>query len=341
MKVLLLAGGNSSEREVSLNSGAAIYAALKKQGHKVIAFDPATNRSLLDKNGSDYIANRNNFKEALLPDKLGDYPVMPLESVDLRDVEVVFIGLHGGTGENGSIQNLLDMAGKKYTGSNMTASAIAMNKAITKRLMESANILTPDWELYRLDKNPIGNALITDITNRFEFPLIVKPNDSGSTIGLTKVNREMELLEALQKAGRESGEILVEVFIPGREITVAIFDGRAFPPVEIRPKNELYDYEAKYTRGKSEYIAPASIDDDTSLKMRAAAEKVYDIIGAAGAARVDFILAETGDFYCLEINTLPGMTNLSLVPMAAKCEGIDFDRLVQMMLESALRKHEK
>ncbi|MBN1213495.1 MAG: D-alanine--D-alanine ligase [candidate division Zixibacteria bacterium] len=338
MKVLLLAGGDSSERNVSLDSGAAVFKALKNLGHEVVALDPATNQSLLDKKGMEYIADKSAKQEVLFPEKTDNIPILSFKSQEWREVEVVFIGLHGGVGENGAIQNLLDLAGKKYTGSNMTTSAVAMNKAIAKRLFESADILTPDWELYRLKDIPVGNVLINDICNRFEFPIIVKPNDGGSTIGLSKVNKEAELLEALEKAAAESKEILVEHFIAGRELTVAVLDGRAFPVVEIKPKNELYDYEAKYTKGKSEYIAPAPIDEELSRKMRETARKVFDMVGASGAVRIDFILDKSGKYYCLEINTLPGMTSLSLVPMAAKCEGITFEQLIEMMLQSALKK---
>ncbi|MFZ5981814.1 MAG: D-alanine--D-alanine ligase family protein [Candidatus Zixiibacteriota bacterium] len=340
MKVLLLAGGDSSERDVSLNSGAAVFEALKKLGHEVIALDPATNRSLLDKKGVNYIADKSFKQETLSLERDKTTALTTFTEPSLNDVEVVFIGLHGGAGENGTIQNLLDLAGKKYTGSNMTASAVAMNKTLAKRLFVSENIRTPRWMLCRLKDGALDNNTVASVDNLFDYPLIVKPNDGGSTIGLTKVTRKEDLLEGLKRAAAESREILVEEFIPGRELTVAVFDGRAFPVVEIRPKSGLYDYEAKYTKGKSEYIAPAPIDNDLSAQIRETAEKAYDIIGASGAARIDFILDNTGAFYCLELNTLPGMTSLSLVPMAAKCEGIDFTRLIEMMLDSALKKQD-
>ena len=340
MKVLLLAGGDSGERDVSLDSGAAVFEALKKLGHDVVALDPATRHSLLDKKGVTYIADKSFKQEVLTLDKETPKAVMTFDSPDLSDVEVVFIGLHGGGGENGTIQNLLDLAGKKYTGSNMTASAVAMNKELVKRLMVSEGIKTPQWALYRLKDGPLDDKTAADTTERFSFPVIVKPNDGGSTIGLTKVNRREELPEAFARAAEQSKEVLVEEYIPGRELTVAVFDGRAFPVVEIKPKSGLYDYEAKYTKGKSEYIAPAPIDDNLAERMRTTAEKVYDIVGASGAARIDFLLDDTGEYYCLELNTLPGMTSLSLVPMAAKCVGIDFTRLIEMILESALKKQE-
>lgn len=339
MKILLLAGGDSNEREVSLNSSRAIYDSLVRQGHTALVIDPADGRSLLDKEG--------HFIETLQQQAKSEQSLSAIDSValtdalhtpDIRDVEVVFIGLHGGIGENGSLQNLLELSGMKYTGSNMAASAIAMNKAVAKRLMKSENILTPKWFLYRLTDWKDRRAMAESVLSRFELPFIVKPNDGGSTVGLTKVKDKDALFDALDRASRESKEILIEEFVPGREMTVSVLDGQPLPVVEIRPTNELYDYEAKYTKGKSEYIAPAPISDDIAKGLQEAALVVYDVIGASGLARVDFILTPDNQYFCLELNTLPGMTNLSLAPMAAKCVGMDFDALVRRIIDSALKE---
>jgi len=337
LKILLLAGGGSGEHEVSLTSGKAVYDALLRLGHTVRAIDPATGKSLLGNDGA-FIALST---DASAVDPTGLVPLTlagALESPDLRDVDIVFVALHGGAGENGSIQNLLELSGVKFTGSNMTASAVAMDKAIAKRLFESQGILTPAWALYRLPTGHIDDALCGEITDRFSFPIIVKPNDSGSTIGLSKVDSVDDLPAALEKVLSHSRNILVETYIPGREVTVAILDGRAFPVVEIKPANGLYDYEAKYTKGKSEYIVPAEIPAATATRLQETAGRVFDIIGASGLARVDFILAEDGRFYCLELNTVPGMTNLSLAPMAAGAAGIEFDRLMSMVIDSGIRR---
>jgi len=337
VKILVLAGGDSNERAVSLNSGAAICQALMRLGHEVKALDPGTGQPLIDSHGRLLIeGGRAPYEIASVKSPEPGALVTAMAS-DYSDVEVVFLALHGGRGENGSIQNLLELAGRKYTGSGMTASAVAMDKALTKGLMVSVGIPTPPWEVFRLGDDFDADKIATQLAQRLNPPLIIKPNDGGSTIGLVKVNSQMEVADAVRECARHTREILVEDYIPGRELTVTVFDGRAFPVVEIKPKSGLYDYEAKYTKGKSEYIAPAVIDPAIATRLQDASVQLFDVIGCVGLTRVDFILDERGDFFCLEINTLPGMTNLSLAPMAMKCEGIDFDHLVAMMVESALK----
>jgi D-alanine--D-alanine ligase len=213
-----------------------------------------------------------------------------------------------------------------------------MDKAVTKRLMASEGVATPPWHLYRLDREVDPKQIAASISERFELPIIVKPNDGGSTIGLSRVTEASGIVPALEKARRESDSILVEKYISGRELTVTVFEGRAYPVVEIRPKSGLYDYEAKYTKGMSEYIAPADVPSELADGLQNAAIRVFEAAGCRGLVRIDFILDDAGDYYCLEVNTLPGMTELSLVPMAVKREGIDFDRLVGMLIESALKR---
>ncbi len=337
MRVLLLAGGNSSENQVSLNSGKAIYEALVRLGHTVTAVDPAGGRLLVGADGQ---------YNSLLPDNQPNVPVadpektlaVALATPEVGKIDMVVLGLHGGAGENGTIQSLLDLAGVKYTGSDMAASAIAMNKAISKRLFESEQIPTPEWLLVKYTGESCEEKAAAAIKERFRFPVIIKPNDGGSTVGLTKVHKADDIIPALRAAAKEGKHILVEQFIEGRELTVSVLDGEAMPIVEIRPKNELYDYHAKYTKGMSEYIAPAVLDDTIAKKIQQDAVKAFDVVGASGLARVDFILAPDNRYYCLEINTLPGMTNLSLAPMAAKCVGLSFDQLIERIIQSATRK---
>ncbi len=334
MKILLLAGGDSSERSVSLTSGAAIYKALQRLGHTVLAVDPATGKSLLDTRG-EFVAPAS--ADVTLPAGRGAHMLAGiLTSPGFADVDLVFVGLHGGRGENGVVQCLLSLAGMPFTGSDMTASAVAMNKAMAKRLFSTVEIPTPEWELYRVQQGDNAESLSAKITGSFDLPIIVKPNDGGSTIGLTRVDDTAALPGAIESALTESHEVLVERYIAGRELTVAVLDNHAFPVVEIRPKSGLYDFEAKYTKGKTEYLAPAPIDDDLASRLQAAALRAYDVIGASGLARVDFILDENDNFFILELNSLPGMTELSLAPMAAACEGISFDDLVRRMIDSAL-----
>lgn len=339
MKVLLLAGGDSSERSVSLGSGKAVYEALSRLGHKVYAIDPSTGRSLLASDGTfvEYKANGSATTTPAPKSKTWSLATA-LGSPGFTDIDVVFITLHGGSGENGKIQCLLDLAGKSYTGSNMAASAIAMDKAVAKRLCITEGIKTPDWALYRLRGRKIDERLLHEIGHRFHFPVIVKPNDGGSTIGLSKVDSEAELPVALEKGVGESSDVLVEEYVQGREITASVLDGKPLPLVEIKPKNELYDFEAKYTPGKSDYIVPAPIDDELSESIQRAAVKIYSVVGATGLVRVDFILDENNDYYFLELNTLPGMTELSLAPMAASAVGIGFDDLIAKLIESALHR---
>ncbi len=238
MKVLLLAGGDSNEREVSLTTGKAVSEALMRLGHRVRAIDPADGQSLLGADG-DFIALDRSRSVAT---DVADYTDLTaltavLGAEEMDDVEVVFIALHGGAGENGSIQCLLELSGIAGTGSSMTASAVAMDKAISKRLFTSVGVPTPDWQLYRLDSDNSIDSIADAVRNRFAFPIIVKPNDGGSTIGLTRVTGDDQLRPAIETAAEQSRRILVERYLPGRELTVAMLDGEALPVVEIKAVN--------------------------------------------------------------------------------------------------------
>jgi D-alanine-D-alanine ligase len=215
-----------------------------------------------------------------------------------------------------------------------------MNKALTKRLMSTVNVRTPEWKLFHIDAASVPSEIIESIRHKFRLPFIVKPNDGGSTVGLTKVERDDQIETALNLAARESRHVLVEEYIHGRELTVSVLDGTAFPVVEIRPKSGLYDYEAKYTKGKTEYLVPAPISEDIAAGLHHAALQVYEVVGASGLARIDFVLADDGRSYCLELNSLPGMTDLSLAPMAAKAAGIDFDQLLDRIIQSGLNRRD-
>lgn len=339
MNVLLLAGGNSSERDVSLNSGGAIARALKSLGHTVAMIDPSCGLPLIE---SDHgLVLRDVHGTSL------DYRALPVAGPEFRQVlfaehkeqfDLVFLALHGGDGENGTIQNLLDLAGMPYTGSGMTASAIAMDKAVTKRLMMSAGISTPAFRFLRVNREIPTPQTPRAIIEELGLPLVVKPNDSGSTVGLSKVDSAEKLPAAIDICMQESPNVLIEQFIVGREMTVAVLDREALPVVEIRPRSGLYDYEAKYTKGKTEYLAPAPIDADIASRLQQAAVTLYEIVGADGLARVDFMLDQYNNYFCLELNTLPGMTELSLSPMAAQANGITFEQLVTRIIDSAKRE---
>ena len=340
MKVLVLMGGISAERDVSLASGEAIVRALKSAGNKVIALDTAKGQNLLPDTGK-YIPEGVKTKPpdvAELEKKGKELALKAIDSFDFSEVDVIFLALHGGQGEDGTIQALLDLTGKPYTGSGVLASALAMNKAMSKKMFEREGILTPDW--FSVEDSDLSN--LSGIANRIEnnlgFPCVVKPNDQGSTVGLTIVKEKNELKKAFEFAKKFSAEFLVEKYIPGRELTVGVLGDQALPVVEIVPEHGVYDYECKYTTGKSKYIAPAKIPDNKAKEIQEIGLKAYKALGCEGYARVDFRFGEDDRFYCLEVNTLPGMTAHSLVPKAAKAVGIDFPELVNRIAKLALKK---
>jgi len=296
MKIAVLMGGTSSEVDVSHKTGKAVASGLAKKGHKVEIFDWEEERIITD-----------------------------VET--LRDFDVVFIAYHGGAGEDGRVQAALDIAELKYTGSDYVSSAIAMNKLLSKMVFESVGIPTPAW-IKISSKKQIEKLLLDMIKARFGLPAVVKPAAQGSTVGITIAVSEKELKDGANLAFEYSDEILIEKYIPGREVTVSILGGLPLPVIEIVPIDGFYDYEHKYTKGKSNYICPAKIPKKISENLREIAAKAYNALGCRHYARVDFRLSDNKKIYCLEVNTLPGMTDLSLVPMAAKSIGIEFPELV-------------
>jgi D-alanine-D-alanine ligase len=324
VKVAVLMGGRSSEREISLRTGRGIAQSLRTLGHEVVAVDAANGR--------------------LLPageEERGALPAGALErsgevalagSPTLAEADVVLVALHGSSGENGTLQALLDLAGKPYTGSGMLASALAMNKAMAKRIFEHAGLATPRWQLL-VATAPASAVAVADLGG---YPLVVKPNEEGSSVGLTVVRSAAELPAALRLAADLGPEILVEQYIEGREVTVALLGDQPMPVVEIRPRGGLYDYESKYTAGRSEYFCPADLPEPVAERVREQGRKAAQVLGCAGVSRVDFRLDAQGVAYCLEVNTVPGMTPTSLVPMAAKAAGMSYDQVVQRMIDLAL-----
>jgi D-alanine-D-alanine ligase len=270
--------------------------------------------------------------------KLNQQVAQELVRLSTTGIDVVFNALHGGAGENGTIQAVLDLIRMPYTGSPMAASAMAMNKDISKRVMRTLGIATADWQRFdrstELTPDDISEIVIE---SNLGWPVVVKPTDGGSTVGLSLVESADGLPEAIRQAFSVDDSLLVETYLKGREITIAVLDGKALPPVEIKPSHALYDYTCKYTKGKSEYFCPASIDADLVRRFSFEAELLYKTIGCRGYARVDFITAPDGSSICLELNTLPGMTGLSLFPMAARAAGIEFDELLIRLCELALK----
>jgi D-alanine-D-alanine ligase len=250
----------------------------------------------------------------------------------VQEAELVFIALHGTWGEDGTIQAALELAGKPYTGSGVMTSALAMDKAMTKRVFEREALPTPHWMM--LEAGVAGSAI--DISLIGGYPLVVKPNAEGSTVGLTIVKHPSELEPAIQKAAECGEQILVEQYIEGRELTVTILGEQALPIVEIEPKSGFYDYASKYTKGATEYTCPAKLDKELTKHVRELAVEAAQVLGCRGVSRVDFRLSEDDEPYILEVNTIPGMTPTSLVPMAAAAKGMSYDQLCQRIVDLAM-----
>ena len=329
LNILILAGGDSTEREVSLTSAKAVAEALIEVGHNISVIDPRDGRIL-----------GNKLEQSSEINAVADHAAFCLEmkKVTQKGIDVVFNALHGGSGENGRIQAMLDIHNLPYTGSPMAASAAAMNKDWSKRIMRTLGISTADW----LSFNRVDPLTPTDMANEIEdklgLPVIIKPTDGGSTVGLSLVETADSITGALEAAFAVSDAVLAERYFKGREITIAVLDGKPLPAVEIKPSHKLYDYTCKYTKGKSEYICPAEIDLDMAEKLANDAVRFYHTLGCRGYARVDFIVAEDGSYICLELNTLPGMTSLSLFPMAAKAVGIEFEQLLVRLCRLAMEE---
>jgi len=239
------------------------------------------------------------------------------------ETDVVFLGLHGGTGEDGTIQAMLDLTGVPYTGSGHLASALAMDKDLSKQLVRQAEVTTADWLM--------APATAEDVGARLGFPVIVKPSKQGSTVGLSIVRDPSGggLQAAVDEALKFDDEVMIEAFIAGRELTVGILGGDALPVGEIIPKHEIYDYECKYTPGMADERFPADLTSAESARIQQEARVAFRALKLGGYARIDFRMAEDGRFYCLEANTLPGMTQTSLIPQAAAAAGITFPELCE------------
>ncbi len=251
------------------------------------------------------------------------------------EIDLVFIGLHGKWGEDGTIQSLLELRGIKYTGSKVLSSSISMDKSMSKILFQHYGVQTPNW--FSIDKNHANSeSVIKRIESEFGFPAVIKPNDQGSTVGLTVCKNSSEVNDALELSFRFSAKTIIEEYIPGKELTVAILEDKALPVLEIKPKSGLYDYASKYTSGMSEYIVPAEIPAEVAEKMQEQALLAFNALGCEVYARADFRMNNKFETFCLEVNTLPGMTATSLVPKMAKAVGISFEQLIERIIHLSL-----
>lgn len=336
MRIAVLAGGRSPEREVSLRSGKMIAAALTRRGHSVALLDPAREISVLKEQFfhtyADIEKNSPVFdcSELSSPEdgEIRAITESVLGVLKSANPDRVFLALHGGDGENGNLQALLTALGIAYNGSPPSACAIAMDKILTKKLFASAGILTPKYTVYR--KGQTTPPLPP------KYPCVVKPANGGSSVGVSFIMRPFGLAEAVEKAlAQGCGDtVLIEEAVFGRELTVGVLKDEALAVTEITPKNGFYDYNNKYIGGRSEEVTPARITNEQTARAMRIALKAHKALGMKNFSRTDFILdAETGLLYALEINALPGMTETSLLPQAAKYRGIEYGELCELMLE--------
>ncbi|SEP68962.1 D-alanine--D-alanine ligase [Piscibacillus halophilus] len=309
MKVAVLYGGTSKEREVSLSSGKGIINALEQIGHDVVAID---------------------FNPKHLKEIMGK----------VIDCDLVFIGLHGKQGEDGTVQGLLDLMGIPYIGSGVLASSLAMDKSKAKQIFEMNEIPVAKGKTY--GEHQDVDDVEQDIIREFQLPIVIKPNQEGSTLGLTIVNEKSQIKEAIDLAFTHDFEVLVEEFVKGRELTCAVLgkkgEEQSLPIIEIIPKSEYYDYESKYSEGGSEHICPAHIDEDLTERIQTYAVQAHRVLGCETYSRVDFILNESNEPIILEVNTLPGMTPTSLYPDAAKAIDMSYEDMLKKFISLTLEE---
>jgi D-alanine-D-alanine ligase len=331
MKIAVLFGGTSEERDVSIASAAQIIPVLRSVGHEVFAVDtasgrlpPAEERKLL----SAGVAPEPPSDAAIARMRGGALALSP-GAFQFHEADVVFLALHGGAGEDGRIQALLDLAGMAYTGSNHIASATAMDKDTSKRLFRSVGVPTADWLMAPATSDAVGAAL--------GWPVVVKPNKQGSTVGLRVVRDPKDLQTAVDGALRFDDEVMLERFIPGREFTVGVLDGVALPVGEIIPPGEVFDYASKYQTGGAREVFPADLPAAESAQLQDYALRVHGVLKLGAYSRTDFRRDAAGGFWCLEANSLPGMTATSLLPQAAKAAGIEFPELLDRICRGAIK----
>jgi D-alanine-D-alanine ligase len=331
LRIAVLLGGTSEERNVSLATGRAVVQALRSLGHVVIPVDPAVGAIQLEDEGR-YLGGAVGAEPPTLEELQAMGAASPGDALaglpELTECDVVFLALHGGEGENGRIQEMLDAAGIRYTGSGVVGSAEAFDKRLSKELMVEAGIPTPAW-------TPCG-APATDVLATLGLPLVVKPSNGGSTVGLTIVRAADELPDAIRLAEKYDHDALCEEFVEGREVTVTVLGGEALPVVEIIPGNEIYDYESKYTPGMSTYICPADLSPSVAAELSRLAVACFEALHQESYSRIDFRLKDDGTAWCLEANSLPGMTSTSLVPKAAAAAGIEFPDLCERIVLAAV-----
>lgn len=335
MRVAVLFGGTSAERDVSIASGVQVMRALRQAGHEVVAIDTA--RGVLGPGDEQRL-----LASGVAPTPPGEEELSlvragaaaPLPSLgELQGIDVVFLTLHGGTGEDGTVQAVLDLTGIPYVGSGHAASATAMDKDLSKRLFQVAGIPTPDWLMAPVDADEAGA--------RLGYPLVVKPNKQGSTVGLTVVRAPDQLEAAIATAYEVDDEVMLERFIPGRELTCGVLAGEALAVGEIVSGGEVFDYASKYQEGGADEIFPAELTEEQTRAVQELSLRAHRTLKLEGFSRADFRMDSQGGLWCLEVNTLPGMTRTSLLPQSAQAAGIGFPELCDRICRLALERHQR
>ncbi|MGN1138331.1 MAG: D-alanine--D-alanine ligase [Ruminococcus sp.] len=344
MNIAVLAGGLSTERDVSISSGIKIAHALRSKGHRVVLVDVFMGYEEENCNPAELFEQNYSFAENRgvaehIPD-LAEVKAMRKDKSECfigknvldicRYADITYLALHGGEGENGQIQATFDILGIKYTGSGHLGSALAMDKAITKALFIQNKIDTAEGEVFKKGD---------DTSSWTHFPCVIKPCSGGSSVGILKAENPEEFDNAVKEAFSFEDKIVVEQFIKGREFSVGVLGDKVLPPIEIIPTTGFYDYKSKYQAGLTVEVCPADITEDEDKVLRNSAYEVFKVLQLSCYGRVDFILAEDGKAYCLEANTLPGMTPTSLLPQEAAVEGMDYPTLCDKIVELSLKKY--
>jgi len=344
MNIIVLCGGLSAERDVSISSGTMAAGALRRLGHKVVLVDLFFGYPHPYENPSEIFERQEEISVAHVGESVPDLEALRRARGQDNDsrigdnilevcraADIVFVALHGRDGEDGKIQAAFDLAGVKYTGTGFLGSALAMDKWIAKQLLQQNGVRTPRGILLKKGRAPYGNV---------GFPCVVKPRSGGSSIGTSVVYEEKDYPAALELAFSYEDDVIVEQYIKGRECDVGVLDGKALPVIEICPKSGFYDYKNKYQKGLADEFCPADLPPEITEKLQRAAERVYEALCFEVYGRMDFIVDESGEVWCLEGNTLPGMTPTSLLPQEAAAAGISYEALCQRIVELSLKKYE-
>ena len=349
MKIVVLAGGLSTERDVSFKTGEMVTKALRENGHQVILLDVFMGYSDKEEDLTGIFdrAEAVSVKVAAIPETAPNLEKVKAQRKDQSDnffgpnvielcrmADIVFMALHGENGENGKIQAAFDLFGIRYTGTGYLGSALAMNKGMAKQLFLENGIPTPRGTSLKRgeDAAKIENCGI-------HFPCVVKPCSGGSSIGVSIVHDKAEYEQALKEAFRWENELVIEEYVKGREFSVGVIDFQALPIIEIAPVEGFYDYKNKYKAGSTVETCPAELSEQITKEMQGYAEKVAEVLGLNTYSRTDFLLDAEDHIFCLEANTLPGMTPTSLLPQEAKVTGVDFNQLCEKLIESSMRKY--